>query len=339
LQNAKTSDIRAVHRRKLVSAGKYLIALLLLVALQSDARPPQSGASPPERREGETIRVSVELVVLHATVQNRRRTLVSGLDKEHFQVYEDGVLQRIESFRQEDIPVTVGLVVDNSGSMGQKHPEVVAAALAFARSSHPEDELFVVHFNENVWFGLPDDTPFTDQEAGLRVALSRIKADGMTALYDATAAALVHLKKGKWDKKVLVIISDGADNASQHTLDQVMALAEQSGVIVYTVGLFQPEDPDRNPGVLRRMARTTGGEVFLPRSLKDVVPVCEQIAHDIRNQYTLTYVPTNSKQDGAYRAIEVKARASGQGRLIVRTRAGYYAFVQPPPSPAGPNLP
>jgi Ca-activated chloride channel homolog len=339
LRTAKISDTRTVSRRKLVSVGKYLFALLFLVALQGDARPPQSETSPSERREQETIRVSVDLVVLHATVQDRRRTLISGLDKEHFQIYEDGVLQRIESFSQEDIPVTVGLVVDNSGSMGQKLPEVVAAALAFARSSHPEDDLFVVHFNENVWFGLAEDTPFTDQEADLRVALSRIKADGMTALYDATAAALVHLKKGKWDKKVLVIISDGADNASQHTLDQVMALAEQSGVIIYTVGLFQPEDPDRNPRVLRRMARTTGGEVFLPRSLKDVVPVCEQIAHDIRNQYTLTYAPTNPKQDGAYRAIEVKARASGQGRLLVRTRAGYYASVPPPPSPAGPNLP
>lgn len=325
-------------RQQLASANRCLVALLLLIVLPSVARPPEYGP-PPRQSEQDTIRVNVELVVLHATVQNRNRTLVSGLGKEDFQVYEDGVLQQISSFSHEDIPVTVGLVVDNSGSMGPKHPEVTAAALAFARSSHPADQMFVIHFNEKVSFGLPDDRPFTDKEAELQVALSRIKADGMTALYDAVAAALEHLNKGKRDKKVLIVISDGADNASKHTLAQIMAMAGQSDAIIYTIGLFEEGDPDGNPGVLKQLARATGGEAFLPQSVKKVAPLCEQIARDIRNQYTITYVPTNRKQDGAYRAIQVKAGAPGHGRLSVRTRAGYNARLKPQPLPAARNLP
>jgi Ca-activated chloride channel family protein len=237
------------------------------------------------------------------------------------------------------MPVTVGLVVDNSGSMKPKVGEVIAAATAFARSSNPEDQMFVVLFNENVSFGLPASTPFTDKEAQLRVALSRIKATGMTALYDAVAAALEQVKKGNRDKKVLIVISDGADNASKRSLSQVMALARQSDTIVYTMGLFEEGDPDRNPGALKQLARATGGETFLPESLKEVVPICERIAREIRNQYSIAYVPTNRKQDGAFRAIQVKASAPGRGRLSVRTRAGYYAPLKAQPLPSVSNLP
>jgi len=273
-------------------------------------------------------------VVLHATVQNRNGILVSGLGKDNFQVYEDGVLQQIDYFSHEDIPVTVGLVVDNSGSMRPKRPEVIAAALAFARSSNPQDQMFVVNFNELVSLGLPADTPFTDQAAQLEVALSRIAADGETALYDAVAAALEHLKKGNQDKKVLIVISDGGDNASKHNLAQIMAMAGHPDAIIYTIGLFIAEDPDRNPGVLKRLAKDTGGEAFLPESVGEVLPICQRIARDIRNQYTIAYAPANRKQDGTYRVIQVKAKAPGNGGLIVRTRAGYYAPSKPQPLPA-----
>ena len=318
-------------RKESASTNRCLVVLFLLLVQPTVARPPEDR---PSQGDQGTIRVNVDLVVLHATVQNRRDTLVSGLGKEDFQVYEDGVLQEIKFFSHEDIPVTVGLVVDNSGSMIPKRREVIAAALAFARSSHPEDQMFVVNFNENVSFGLANDTPFTDKEAQLEAALSRIAADGMTALYDAVAAALEHLKKGNRDKKVLIVISDGADNASKHNLAEIMAMAEQSDAIIYTLGLFQQEDPDRNPRVLRRLARATGGEAFLPGSVKHVVPICERIARDIRNQYTIAYVPANRKQDGTYRVIQVKAGAPGRGRLLVRTRAGYYAPLAPQPLPA-----
>ena len=254
---------------------------------------------------------------------------VSGLSKEDFQVYEDGVLQEIESFSHEDIPVTVGLVIDNSGSMRPKRAEVITAALAFARASNTKDQIFVVNFNEHVSFGLPANTPFTDKTAQLEFALSKVAADGMTALYDAVAAALDHLKQGNRDKQALIVISDGADNASRHNLARIMALARQSEAIIYTIGIYDRDDPDRNPGSLKQLAKATGGEAFLPGSVKDVVPICERIARDIRNQYTITYVPKDIKYDGKYRVIQVKAGAPGRGRLMVRARAGYYAPLKP----------
>ncbi len=269
------------------------------------------------------------MVVLNATVVNRKGELVSGLGQGDFRVYEDGLLQEVTSFSHEDIPVTVGLVVDNSGSMRSKRPEVIFAALAFARSSNAEDQMFVVSFNESVSFGLPDDTPFTDKEAQLKAALSRIAANGKTALYDAVAAALEHLKKGNRDKKVLIVISDGGDNASTRKLAEIMAMAAQSDAIVYTIGVFDETDPDRNPGVLKQLAKTTGGQAFFPESVKEVFPICNQIARDIRNQYSLAYLPKNVKQDGTYRVIQVDAGTPGRKRLSVRTRAGYYAPLTP----------
>ena len=288
------------------------------------------------KRQGDeyTIRVDVDVVVLHATAQNRKNILVSGLHKDDFQIYEDGVLQPIKYFSHEDIPVTIGLVIDNSGSMGPKRRDVVAAALAFARSSNPQDQMFVVNFNERVSFALPGNTPFTDQVAQLEVALSRIRTHGETALYDAVAVALEHLKKGNRDKKVLIVISDGGDNASKHKFAEIMAMVGQPDAIIYTIGIFDDQDADRNPGVLKRLATDTGGEAFLPESLKDVVPVCEQIARDIRNQYTIAYVPTNRKRDGSYRVVRVKATAPGRGSLSVRTRTGYFAPSQAQPIPA-----
>ena len=272
-----------------------------------------------------TFKVDVNMVVLHATVESHKGVLVSGLSQSDFQVYEDGVLQEIKNFSHEDIPVTVGLVIDNSGSMAPKRQEVITAALAFAHSSNPQDQMFVVSFNEHVRFGLPANLMFTDQAAQLQVALSRIASDGETALYDAVAAALEHLKKGNRDKKVLIVVSDGADNASKHQLKEVMATAVQSDAIIYALGLYQPDDPDRNPGVLKQLAKVTGGEAFMPESLKEIVPICERVASDIRNQYTIAYTPANGRQDGAYHAIQVKAGAPGHRRVSVRTRAGYYA--------------
>jgi VWFA-related protein len=309
--------------------------LFLLMVPPSAIRTHENQPAPLPQDDDTTIRVNVDVVVLHASTRPRKRVLVSGLGKEDFQVYEDGVLQEIKSFSHDDIPVTVGLVVDNSGSMRPRHAEVVAAALAFARSSHPDDQMFVVTFNENVTFGLPGKTPFTDQANQLQVALSRILPNGKTALYDAVAAALQHLKKGARDKRVLIVVSDGADNASQHQMEEIMTRAGQSDAIIYTIGLFEQDDPDKNPGVLKRLARATGGEAFLPESVKDVVPVFERIALDIRNQYTITYTPANRRQDGTYRTIRVNAAAPGQGRISVRTRSGYYAPLRPQPATGG----
>jgi len=318
-------------REACASAIRCVVSLLFLLVLPSVARPQESSPSQTRRGDEYTIRVNADSVVLHATVQNHKGMLVSGLAKNDFQVYEDGVLQQIEYFSHEDIPVTAGLVIDNSGSMEPKRAEVIAAALAFARSSNPQDQMFVVNFNEHVSFGLPTDMPFTDQTAQLQIALSRFKTNGETALYDALAVALDHLKKGNRDKKVLIVVSDGGDNASKYKLGQVLTMAEQSDAIIYTIGIYTEEDPDQNPSALRQLSKATGGEAFFPQSVPEVVPLCERIAHDIREQYTIAYAPANRKQDGAYRVIQVKAMAPGHGRLSVRTRAGYYAPSKPQP--------
>jgi Ca-activated chloride channel family protein len=300
-------------------------AFLVLISLSNWSRAQEPAPLPGRPGDIYTIKVNVDMVVLRATVQDRRNIPVSGLNKEDFKVYEDEVFQPTKYFSHEDVPVTVGLVIDNSGSMKPKHADVIAAALAFARSSNPQDQMFVVNFNEKVSFGLPYNMPFTGQVAQLEVALSRIAPDGETALYDAIAAAIEHLKRGNRDKKVLIVISDGGDNASKHKLSEITALAGQPDVIIYTIGIFDEQDADRNPRVLKRLAKDTGGEAFLPASLKDIAPICERIARDIRNQYTIAYIPTNRNRDGTYRVIQVKATVPGRGRLLVRTRTGYFA--------------
>lgn len=287
---------------------------------------PPAPASPPAPF---TFKVSVGSVVLHAIVRRRGGTLVSGLVPSDFQVYEDGIRQRIRYFGQDDNPVTVGLVIDNSGSMAPKRAEVIAAALAFARLSNPQDQMFLVNFNERVWLGLPPEMPFTDQIAPLESALSETIADGETALYNAVAAALDHLKEGNRDTKVLIVMSDGGDDASTLKFRQILSLARHSGAIIYALGIYDSNDPDQNPHALQELAQATGGEAFFPASIKAAVPICEQIARDIRSQYTLAYMPSNQKSDGTYRAIQVKALPKDGVPLLVLSRTGYYAPLAP----------
>jgi VWFA-related protein len=213
--------------------------------------------------------------------------------------------------------------------MGPKLAEVTAAARTFARSSNREDEMFVVNFNEKVSLGLPRTTRFTNSTAELEYAITAAPAGGQTALYDAISKALEESQAGSRDKKVLIVVSDGGDNVSAHSLAEVMKLAERSSAIIYTVGVFDEDDPDRNPGVLKRLAQATGGEAFFPGRLSEVVAICGGIARDIRHQYTIGYVPSNPARDGAYHAIRVLARANGHDRLSVRTRAGYIAGGEP----------
>jgi VWFA-related protein len=274
--------------------------------------------------------MNANLVILSATVVDRHNALVSGLEKDDFQVYENHVLQQIKDFSHEDVPVAVGLVIDNSGSMGQKRSDVIAAALSFAQSSNPRDQMFVVNFNEHVTFGLPPEILFTDRRDRLQLALSTIKTAGETALYDAIATALDHLKQSECDKKVLILISDGGDNASKHSLAQVVEMAKHSTAIIYTIGIFDEQDGDQNPGVLKRFAKETGGEAFFPGTSKEISSICDGIARDIRNQYTLAYIPTIAKQDSGYRVVDVRASAPARGHLIVRTRTGYFLPSAPP---------
>jgi Ca-activated chloride channel family protein len=274
------------------------------------------------------LSVDVNLVVLHATVRDRQGGFAANLREQDFQVYEDGVLQKLHLFQHEDIPVTVGLVVDHSGSMRPKLRDVTAAARGFVQFSNPEDQMFVVNFNEIVSMGLPATTRFSNDSAALGGAIWGAPAYGETALYDALVKALARVQEGRWDKKVLLVISDGGDNASSHSLAQVTGIAERSSALIYTIGLFDERDLDWNPRVLHRLAKATGGEAFFPRQLGEVVSICERIAREIRNQYTIGYVPTTVRK-GVYRTIRVVARAEGRDKLFVRTRAGYVSGAAP----------
>jgi Ca-activated chloride channel family protein len=301
---------------------------LFLILLAGRASPQTASAGPDRDPESFRISVDVALVVLPATVTDRQGGFVSDLAAHDFEVFEDGKPQTIRLFKNEDVPVTVGLVVDQSTSMRPKLAEVSAAARSFVHSSNPDDEMFVVNFNEHVWLGLRGAIRFTNNTVELGNAITTRPPGGQTALYDAIARALEGLQAGSRDKKVLIVVSDGGDNVSKRRLAEVMKLAELSSATIYTIGIFDEDDPDSNPGVLKRLAQATGGEAFLPSRLSEVAPICERIAQDIRHQYTIGYVPTNVAQHGAYRAIRVTARLKGRA-LSVRTRAGYIAGGKP----------
>jgi VWFA-related protein len=313
-------------------ASSLALAALLLICLARGGQPQDSPPKQAQDPEPYKISVNVDLVVLHATVRNRDGGFASDLQQRDFAVYEDGVRQSIRLFRHEDIPVTVGLVIDHSGSMRAKLPEVIAAARTFVQTSNQEDRLFVVNFNEKVTLGLPDTIGFADRAEGLENAISRTPAIGMTALYDAAAEALQRFQAGSKDKGALIIVSDGGDNASKHTLAELLKMAGQSSVVMYAIGIFDEDEVDRNPDVLRRLARATGGEAFFPKELDKVVSICERIAHDIRNQYTIGYVSGNVEKPGAYRTIRVAASGTAGGKLVVRARSGYIAGGEPRPS-------
>ena len=307
-------------------AAAAVVALLSLLSAPAGGQSPVGAPLPGRGQEPGVFRISinVDLVVLHATVSDRRGRYVSGLRQQDFTVLENGLPQRIRLFRREDIPVSIGLVVDHSGSMRPKLTEVVAAARAFVIESNPEDEMFVINFNERVTLGLPSATPFSSDAGELERAIASSPVGGQTALYDAVAKALDQLQRGTKDKKALVVISDGGDNASRTRLAEVLTKAGQSGALVYTVGIFMADDRDRNPDALRQLSRATGGEAFFPRELSDVVSTCGRVARDIRNQYTIGYLPSPSAEPGAYRSIRVTV-GEGGGGYRVRTRTGYVA--------------
>lgn len=312
-----------------IAKALALAALLLMMVsfhAGSQIAPSDNGLAPESYR----LSVDVNLVVLHATVRDRQGRFVGDLGAQDFEVYEDGVPQHIRLFRHEDIPVTIGLVVDHSGSMRPKLRDVTTAARSFVQFSNPEDEMFVVNFNETVSMGLPNTIRFSNSSAELGSAIWRSPAYGETALYDAMVMALERLQEGRRDKKVLLVISDGGDNASTHTLAQVTGIAERSSAIIYAVGVFDEGDLDRNLRVLHRLVQATGGEAFFPQGLGEVVGICERIAREIRNQYTIGYVPTAAARSGAYRTVRVAARATGHGRLFVRTRTGYITKGEAP---------
>jgi VWFA-related protein len=268
-----------------------------------------------------TISDNVTLVLLDVSVRSPKGGYVSGLQKANFQVFEDGRPRQITQFGNLDTPVSIGLVVDNSGSMRRKKPEVTMAGLSFAKQSNPLDEFFVVNFNNSVIRGLPPNLLFTDKLPLIRAALNYSDPAGQTALYDAIAYSLRHLEYAHLDKRTLIVVSDGGDNTSKTTFAELMKMVEASRASIYTVGLFDPDDHEVNPGVLRKIAAVSGGEFFQPETLDKVLPTFEKIAKDIRNTYTVGYIPDESDHH-VLRSVKVMAKENNL-RLNVHTRTSY----------------
>jgi Ca-activated chloride channel homolog len=285
--------------------------------------PEQSTPTAQEEEGGFRFHTSVEEVVLHATVVDDKQRMVTSLNKPDFTVLEDGRPQNIISFRHEDIPVALGIVIDNSGSMREKRDKVNKAAINLVKASNPQDEVFIVNFNDEYYL----DQDFTADIGKMKEALEKVDTRGGTALYDAVVASAGHLKKNaKLEKRVLLVVTDGEDNESQETLEQaIRRLQEENGPTVYAIGLLGEEKARRARKAMQFIAEKTGGIAFFPRSLDEVDSITRNVAHDIRNQYTLGYKPTNPKSTGGYRTIRVEAKAKGYGKLTVRTKSGYYA--------------
>jgi len=278
-------------------------------------------SAPPKEDQDYIIRTTSRLVLLDVSVKAPGGGFVSSLTKDNFKVYEDGKLQEITQFGGADQPVTAGIVVDESGSMEHKRPEVITAALEFIKASNPRDEVFVVNFNEKARRGLPDAVPFSDDINQLGKALWRGSAEGRTALYDAVELSLRQLQMGRRDRKAMIVISDGGDNVSIHKWPEVMHDVLDSLVTIYTVGIFDEDDADKDPKVLEKLANGSGGAVYFPKTLDEVVPVCRQIAKDIRARYTVGYIPTTAGK--SLRHVKVEAFAEDRKKLATRTRNSY----------------
>jgi Ca-activated chloride channel homolog len=269
----------------------------------------------------------VDEVLLHATVQDDKSHIITNLDKNAFTVFEDGKPQTIISFHNQDIPVSMGIVIDNSGSMREKRAKVNQAVLNLVRASNPRDEVFIVNFNDEYYL----DQDFTNDLLKMKDALEKIDARGGTALRDAVVASAEHLKMfGRLEKKVLFVVTDGDDNASNETLEQaVKDLSGENGPQVYAIGILGDEEhPKRARKALEIMAERTGGIAFFPKTLDEVDEISKAVAHDIRNQYLIGYKPTNPRSAGGFRQVRVEAKAKGHGKMIVRTKSGYYAGAQ-----------
>ena len=274
----------------------------------------------------EQFRLSVDVpqVLLTVTVMSRGGQLMPSLDADAFAIYDEGVLQTLTSFGKQERPATIGLIVDNSGSMTPRKSAVLQAAGLFVTVSHPDDDFFVVHFNEEVRLELPGPAGFSNDKAQVHAALGRMHPDGQTALYDAVSFAIRHAQDGRWEKRALLVISDGGDNASRSSRDEALMQARRLGAPIYAIGIYDPAAPDRSPQALRQLAKAGGGAAFFPESADAVLEICRGIAAEIRSQYTLAFTPSGMGDEGGFRRIRVRASDPSGKRLIVRTREGYY---------------
>jgi Ca-activated chloride channel homolog len=309
------------NSKRLLAAGAGVAALAASVLVA-------------QQETGTIFRTDTRLVVCHTSVVDKSGHLITNLTQDAFTVTENGTPQSIKVFRREDVPVSMGLIVDNSGSMRDKRAKVEAAALALVKDSNPDDEVFIVNFNDEAFLDNPHGKDFTSDIKEMEEALTRIDSRGGTAMRDAIRMSIDHVKeKAHKDKKVLVVVTDGNDNSSVVTLENLVKASQQSEVLVYGVGLLGDEErreAQRAQRALKSLAEATGGEVFFPKDVAEVDKIAHQVARDIRNQYTIEYSPSNAAMDGTFRQIKIAVKAPGNP--TVRTRSGYYAT----PDQAGP---
>jgi Ca-activated chloride channel family protein len=295
---------------------------ILLVSWLASAQPGKPPGNP-STSDDITFRADTRLVVLPISVADKNGKLVSDLKQNEFKVYENGIEQPIKIFKREDVPVSLGIVIDNSGSMKEKRQKVEVASLDMVKASNPQDEVFIVNFNDEAWL----DVPMTSDIKAMQEGVARIDSRGGTAMRDAINGGIDYLKKeGKRQKKVLLVITDGNDNASTMNLEKLVSRAQQNEVLIFAIGLLNEEE--RHEGKIAKraldtLARESGGLSFYPKGVADVDQIALQVAHEIRNQYTLAYSPTAPQMDGSFR--QIKVTVNGPGHPTVRTRTGYYA--------------
>ncbi len=298
-----------MHLRNRVAAG--LLSVLGLLAGSAAAQE----AAP-------TFHSETRLVVLHCSVVDKKGNLVTNLNKDDFKVFENNQQQDIRLFRREDIPISLGIIIDNSGSMRDKRAKVEAASLALVRASNPHDEVFIVNFNDDFFL----DVPMTNELSRMEEGISRIDSKGGTAMRDALSVSLDYLKEeGKKDKKVLLVITDGNDNTSMMTLEKLVQKLHEDEVLLYAIGILSDEssrDRKRAQRALGALTRASGGVAYFPEDLAEVQEIALKVAKDIRNQYTIAYTPKNLDFEGEFRQVEVR---TNNRSLEVRTRTGYYA--------------
>jgi Ca-activated chloride channel homolog len=306
-----------------------------LAAAQNSTANAVSEKSPQQLADDEVavFRTDTRLVVLHASVLDKNGKLITTVPQAAFKVTENGQDQPIKLFRREDVPVSMGIIIDNSGSMRDKRSKVAAAALALVKESNPQDEVFIVDFNDAPYL----DQPLTNNIKKLEETLDKIDSRGGTAMRDAISLSLDYVKEsGKKDKKVLLVVTDGNDNSSDETLEQLVRKAQKSEVLIYCIGLLNEEEPREARAAkraLKALAEASGGLDYYPKDLAEVEKITPEVAKEIRNQYTLAYSPSNQNLDGTFRKIQVTV--NGYGRPTVRTRNGYYATPETPAKPAG----
>jgi len=286
-------------------------------------RPPAAPEPPASADDVVRFRGGADVVVLHVSVRDRRGRDLDNLPQSAFTVMEDDVAQPITLFTNEDAPVTVGLIIDSSVSMLPIRDQVIAAAAAFAEASHPRDDMFALAFNERVRPALPERAPFTADPGVLRTALmSTIEARGRTALFDAVSAGLDYVTRGQFERRMLVVISDGGDNASRTPFDRLMAKVQASNAVIFTVALQDPYSPGGDTKTLRTLADASGGQTFAPKNMKDVVEALGVIAHELRHSYTIGYAVPHPDRAGT-RRIRVDVEPPDDQRVVVRSRTSY----------------